>query len=381
MIHPHVVQIHFIGEDDGHHFFAMQFVQALPLSQHIRRCGKLSVGETLLISEQVLEGLAAAHELDLVHLDIKPGNILLDQTSSRALLADFGLVKSLEGSHSMATSRGTVLGTAEYLSPEQGLGKEVDGRSDLYSVGVMMFQMLTGQVPFRGNSMTAMIYQHVHERPPKLAKVAPELPRALTAIVERLLKKHPDERFQTAHEVLDALRELPDERCWSCGAGSDAPQPVSVRRSTAAGRSPRSVIARTPSTGRKVLIGAGLVVVLGAIVLGVWRPWTDSKSGSTDDLTGDPSTQGDSSKEKDGPTTTARDPEEAETAPTEWTGPKGIRRLAGHTQSMVALAVSLDGTRLLSRDVTGKLRVWNAGTDELVAKIDGGEFGVALRRA
>src|SRR5262249_39004383 len=196
------IQIHSIDEDAGHHFFVMQFVEGESLADLLHRRGKLSVEETLAIVEQALAGLAAAHDKGMVHRDIKPGNILLDGHNRRALLADFGLVKSLETSATGHTATGVVMGTVDYISPEQGRGQTVDGRSDLYSMGVLLYQMLAGRLPFEADNPTALIFQHVYEQPPPLAKTAAHVPIALVSIVEKLLAKLPADRHQTADEVL-----------------------------------------------------------------------------------------------------------------------------------------------------------------------------------
>ena len=125
-----------------------------------------------------MSGLAAAHRFGLVHRDIKPGNILLADGGKRALVADFGLVKSI-GQDNRMTATGVVMGTVDYISPEQGRGKAVDGRSDLYSVGVLLYQMLSGKLPFSADSPTAMIFQHAYEPPPPLVEAAPQVPPVL----------------------------------------------------------------------------------------------------------------------------------------------------------------------------------------------------------
>ncbi len=205
LIHPNIVQIYYIGQDAGHHFFAMQYVEGESLAELLARRGRLGVDEMLAITEQTLSGLAEAHSHGLVHRDIKPGNILLDKKNRRALLADFGLVKALESAGNK-TATGVIMGTADYIAPEQGRGLDVDARSDLYSIGVLMYQILSGRLPFEADSPTAMIFQHVYEQPPPLGEMATDIPAPLAAIVEKLMAKAPADRHQNADAVLDDLR-------------------------------------------------------------------------------------------------------------------------------------------------------------------------------
>lgn len=215
--HPNVIDIYFISEDQGHHFFAMQFVEGETLADLIVRRTKLPVTETLPIVMQALVGLAAAHKQGLVHRDIKPGNILLDRKNQRALVADFGLVKSLQASENL-TATGMVMGTVDYISPEQGRGLTVDPRSDLYSIGVLLYRMLSGRLPFAADSATAMIFQHVYETPPPLSDFVAEIPAPLTKIVDKLLAKSPDDRYASADLLLADLRALLDHRTLPSGA-------------------------------------------------------------------------------------------------------------------------------------------------------------------
>ncbi len=238
--HPNIVPIHFIGEDQGHHFYAMQFVEGESLADLLVRRPRLTVDETLPIVEQALAGLAAAHEHGMVHRDIKPGNILLDHRSRRALLADFGLVKSLESSATGKTATGVIMGTVDYISPEQGRGLAVDGRSDLYSIGVLLYRMLSGRLPFTGDSPTALIFQHVYEPPPALSGIASDVPAPLAAVVAQLLAKSPGDRHQTAEEVLTDLR------CFRSG------QPMSPRAVVQANRQTKTTIIRPPAVDEPV---------------------------------------------------------------------------------------------------------------------------------
>ena len=203
--HPHIVPIYSIGTDEGRHFFAMQFVDGQTLGQFLTEQRVVPLETTLQIIEQIVSGLAAAHRFGLVHRDIKPGNILLTDGGQRALVADFGLVKSLHQERKV-TATGVVVGTMDYISPEQGQGGEVDGRSDLYSVGVLFYQMLAGRLPFAAGTPTALIFQHVYHSPPPLAQAAPQIPPVLSQIVHRLLAKLPEDRYQNCDELLADLR-------------------------------------------------------------------------------------------------------------------------------------------------------------------------------
>jgi len=237
LTHPNVVQIHFIGEDQGHHFFAMQYVEGESLAEMLARRKRVSPDQTLAIVEQTLAGLAAAHKQGIVHRDIKPANILLDRVNRRALLADFGLVKSVVAGTKM-TATGIVMGTVDYISPEQGRGQAVDARADLYSIGVLMYQMLSGSLPFEADSPTAMIFQHVYEQPKPLRDAAPHIPHGLCQIVHRLLAKSPADRHQTAEELLADLRAFRARPPLPSATGSVGVAPVAR---------PKTVIIEAPA--------------------------------------------------------------------------------------------------------------------------------------
>jgi serine/threonine protein kinase len=205
--HPNIVPIYSVGNDGGRPFFAMQFVDGQTLSKFLAEQPTVPLETTLRIVEQIVSGLAAAHRLGLVHRDIKPGNILLTDGGQRALVADFGLVKSLHQDRKV-TATGVVVGTMDYISPEQGQREAIDGRSDLYSVGVLLYQMLAGHLPFAANTATALIFKHVYSPPPPLTEAAPQIPPVLAQIVHRLLAKLPEDRYQGCNELLADLRAL-----------------------------------------------------------------------------------------------------------------------------------------------------------------------------
>ena len=205
LVHPNIVQVFAFGEDADRHFFAMQFVSGESLAQLLKRRTRLPVDEALPVFQQCLAGLGAAHERGMIHRDIKPGNILIDREHRRALVADFGLVKSADSGENL-TATGVIMGTVDYIAPEQARGQNVDGRSDLYSLGALMYQTLSGRLPFIADSPTGMIFQHAFEQPKDVCEVAPDVPQEVGAIIMRLLAKDPSQRYATAKDVSAAIQ-------------------------------------------------------------------------------------------------------------------------------------------------------------------------------
>jgi serine/threonine protein kinase/WD40 repeat protein len=211
VVHPNVVRIHFIGEDEGRHFFAMQYVDGESLAQRLTRLGRLACEEATSIVEQCLGGLGAAHSRGLIHRDVKPGNILIDGRTGRVVLVDFGLVRRIDGSTRM-TATGTIMGTVDYIAPEQVRGKDLDGRSDLYSLGVIFYQMLSGRLPFEAATPTAMMFQHAYGQPLPLPKAARDVPEPICHIVARLMARDPAERYTDCAEALDDVCAFRQQR-------------------------------------------------------------------------------------------------------------------------------------------------------------------------
>ena len=200
LAHSNIVPIFFIGEDSGRHFYAMQFVEGESLAERLHRTPKLPREESLAIIYQMLQGLGAAHRQGLIHRDIKPGNIMIDRMNGQAMLTDFGLARAIAAPDD--SDGDYVMGTAEYMSPEQARGDEVDIRSDLYSVGVLLYQLLSGRTPFDADTPSSQLLQHVFHPPRPLREVSPDIEPELIAIVERLLEKHPDSRYRTVEDLL-----------------------------------------------------------------------------------------------------------------------------------------------------------------------------------
>lgn len=203
--HPNIIDIYDVGESEGVYYFVMKYIEGETLGKKMQREPRIEQGEAIDIIRQVASALAYAHENNVVHRDIKPGNVMMD-TFGKPVLMDFGIARVQVGEN--LTRTGTLMGTPHYLPPEQPLGKPVDGRSDIYSLGIMFYEMLAGKVPFHDEAPIALIYRHINEAPPPLKEQTPDLDPLLCEIVHRMIEKLPEKRFQTAHEVVEALDPL-----------------------------------------------------------------------------------------------------------------------------------------------------------------------------
>jgi serine/threonine-protein kinase len=208
--HPHIVPIYTVGEGNGLVYFVMGYVDGESLAARLKRRGKLPVEEVRRIMKEVADALSAAHALSVIHRDIKPDNILLDGTRGRVMVTDFGIAKAMSaGSGATLTSAGVAIGTPQYMSPEQAAGeKEIDGRSDLYSLGIVTYQMLTGELPFTAPTVAGILMKQITEMPPSLEARRPDVPEDLALAVIRCLEKDPENRWPSA----DALRRALESR-------------------------------------------------------------------------------------------------------------------------------------------------------------------------
>jgi serine/threonine-protein kinase len=203
--HAHIVPIYDVGEQDGLGYFVMAIVHGGNLAALLTREPRQPVDETRRLLSEIADALAYAHLRGVIHRDIKPDNILLDENSGRAMVTDFGIARAMEGS-SRLTATGIAVGTPAYMSPEQALGdREVDGRSDIYSLGVLGYQMLTGRLPFSAGNSMALLLKHVSEPPRPIAELRTDTPKSLREAVERALMKAPEDRWPTAASMRDAL--------------------------------------------------------------------------------------------------------------------------------------------------------------------------------
>jgi serine/threonine protein kinase len=208
--HPHIVPIHTVGEGQGLVYFVMGYVDGESVAARIRRRGRLPTEEVRRIMKETADALSAAHSLSVIHRDIKPDNILLEGTRGRVMVTDFGIAKALSStSGATLTGVGVAIGTPAFMSPEQAAGeRDIDGRSDLYSLGVVAYQMLTGELPFSAPSVAGILMKQITEPAPDLRKKRPDAPEDLALAVARCLEKDPESRWPTA----DALRRALESR-------------------------------------------------------------------------------------------------------------------------------------------------------------------------
>lgn len=254
VVHPNVLAIHQVQPNGRLPFLVMPLVAGESLAERMSAQGTLELKEILRIGMQAAAGLAAAHEQGLVHRDVKPANILLEKGVERAVLTDFGLARAADD---VALTRwGIIAGTPQYMSPEQARGEPLDARSDLFSLGCVLYEMATGVSPFRTDTMIATLRRLVDETPKSMASIKPDLPPWFIALVERLLEKQPDRRFSSAREV-SALLE---------GCLAHVQQPATVALPTGLPKPVRRGIWRMPHFGRATVLA--LLATLGIGLLG-----------------------------------------------------------------------------------------------------------------
>ena len=218
--HPNIVQVYAIGEENGRHYFAMEYVDGVSVQELIRREGRLAPERAADIALQAAKGLAAAHDRGLIHRDIKPANLMVTR-DGLVKIADFGLALRPDD-QTRITSSGLLMGTPGYLAPEQCLDRTVDARTDIYALGVTLFEMLTGKAPFTADSPAALIRKIVDGETPDPGALAPDLDPALRKVVLRMMAKDPSERYQTCYQVAADLTAF----LRAAGSGATALPPT-----------------------------------------------------------------------------------------------------------------------------------------------------------
>ena len=259
IVHKNVCRVFDLGKDKAGYYITMEYIPGQDLKGLVRQTGQLTVCKALSIGKQVCEGLAEAHGLGVVHRDLKPGNIMIDR-SGQARIMDFGIARAAKGKG--LTGAGVMIGTPEYMSPEQVEGQEVDLRSDLYSLGVILYEMLTARVPFDGETALSVAYKHKHDAPEDPRKFNDRIPPDLSRVVLKCLEKEKEKRYQSADELGAQLESI--ER------GLPTTEKVAPKR--------------TPLTSREITLQLSLkkilvpAVVAGAVVIAavmlVWHPWS-----------------------------------------------------------------------------------------------------------
>jgi eukaryotic-like serine/threonine-protein kinase len=257
LAHPNIVTVIDRGEDGGRQFIVFELVDGQNLKDLLEREGPLPVRQALELAIGVARALAFAHEHGIVHRDVKPQNVLLNG-DGRAKVTDFGIARSLDVAG--VTQAGTVLGTSNYIAPEQASGREVEPATDVYSLGVVLFELLTGRVPFAGESFVSVAMRHVTEPPPSVLELRPDCPARVAAAVDRALEKDPADRFPTmdafAAELEACLAEL----------GPSPEGEVTLVRGTPVAKVSRPRVARARQRRWPLLlVAAGLVLLVAAV--------------------------------------------------------------------------------------------------------------------
>ena len=249
--HPNVVAVIDAGEDGGRPYIVFEFVEGQTLKERIERAGKLPLDEAAAYAIEIGRGLAAAHARMLIHRDVKPQNVLVD-SEGRAKVTDFGIARELESDG--LTQTGRVLGTTDYVSPEQAMGQEVDARSDIYSLGILLYEMLTGELPFQAETLVGVAMKHVNEQMPDVQRRRHDTSSALAAVVEKATAKEPKKRYQDMGAMLIDLEGALE---------------VEVARAGTAHGEATTVLDSVPERRRRILTSrraslAGVLLVLAA---------------------------------------------------------------------------------------------------------------------
>lgn len=267
--HPNIVQVIDVGEHQNAPFIVFEYIAGETLKQRIRRLGRLPVTEALAYSIEIARALQAAHARGIVHRDVKPQNVLIDE-EGRAKVTDFGIARTLE--EDGLTADGRVLGTTDYVSPEQALGKRVGPQSDLYSLGIVLYEMLVGDVPFKGDNQVTIAMRHVREELPDVTLLRPGVSVALAQLLDRLTDKQPSGR---PADAAAAIADLEDVLALESARSGVAPgEATEVLRSLPAAtrhRVPLRMRVGRPSAGAFAMVALLSVIVLIAVIAGVFN--------------------------------------------------------------------------------------------------------------
>jgi serine/threonine-protein kinase len=260
--HPNIVTVIDRGESGGRQFIVFEYIDGENLKELVVRSGRLPVERALELALQIARGLAFAHEHGLVHRDVKPQNVLLNG-DGKAKVTDFGIARSLDVEHGV-TQTGTVLGTSNYIAPEQASGQPVDAHTDVYSLGVVLYELLAGDVPFPGENFVSVAMKHVNEPPPNLLDVRRDVPLRVAAAVDRALEKDPNQRFPSMDAFAAELEACLAELAGPDGSGeATMVVPAAARR----GARPARRRSRWPLAVALLALAAIAAIVVGLLLL------------------------------------------------------------------------------------------------------------------
>ncbi len=270
--HQNIVGVIDAGEDGGHPYIVFEYIEGETLKQRISRLGALDVQEALAYTIELARGLAVAHSRQMVHRDVKPQNVLID-ADGRAKLTDFGISRQLE-QHGL-TATGRVLGTTDYVAPEQAMGKGLDPRSDTYSLGVVLYEMLTGDVPFHADSQVGVAMKHVNEELPDVQRIRPTVSATVALVVERATTKDPEQRYQTIEDMIDDLETALEVE--AARAGSTTGEATSVLDAVPPPK--RKLAMRERFSWTAALLAVVVAAIALTLVYGISSGWFDTGGG------------------------------------------------------------------------------------------------------
>jgi serine/threonine protein kinase/Tfp pilus assembly protein PilF len=264
--HKNVCQMYDLNRDEGTYYITMEYVEGENLKNMIRMSGQLRIGTAVSVAKQVCEGLAEAHKLGVIHRDLKPSNIMIDREGNVRIM-DFGIARSLKDKG--ITGAGIMIGTPEYMSPEQVEGKDVDRPSDIYSLGVILYEMVTGRVPFEGDTALAIALKHKTEEPKDPGEFNSQLSKDLSRLILKCLEKDKDKRYQSAEELRSGLETI-EKSIPTTDRTASHKLPLTSKEITVTFRA------------KRLWISALIIIVITVVGLFLWRPWSGSKSPSSD---------------------------------------------------------------------------------------------------
>lgn len=354
--HPHILPIHDFGTADGHTYMVMRYVEGGTLSDQMGKPATYERIGQLIIN--IARALDYAHQQGVVHRDIKPSNILIDN-HGEALLTDFGVAKMVAGTEStQLTAAGSILGTPAYMSPEQASSTEVDGRSDIYSLGVVLYELLAGQPPYQAETPLAVVLKHVNDPLPPPRTIKPQIPEPLERVVLKALAKKANQRFQTAGEMVQALQQALKE----IDGSSTAAEMPALSRPTAelTGSIPSQATSSRNTIMGPLLIGGGILALVLCVAGGGIMAWALMASGEPDIRETTPTVSGRIQATLPAAQTVTSSP-----TPVEPTSPASPPPVASETNSQIDPDyLDLGGEVIFEEDFTSNRRGWHTGEEE-----------------